>query len=508
VEINMSIQLRRKQSWRSRILGLAVMAVLGAAQARAMDDLPLAQAGEQIGGRLMEERAEKSKGGEARLSELAIGALHDDKTVAARAIAELRAAGPAGLAAMMSTHRAAIDRHVANPLGTEPMWERLSAALDTIAAQKDAWSAGLYWYTDLEAAKKAASAQNKPIISLRLLGTLDTDFSCANSRFFRTVLYPNAQVGKFLREGYVLHWQSHRPVPRLTIDYGDGRIVERTITGNSVHYVLTPEGRVVDVIPGLYGPAAFMRELQNSLGLASHYKSPRFESDLTRYHQVRAEETRRAWAADLKKLGVDLPVATTVTLSPGALDGKAMVERANRVVLNQNGEPQIPAPPAIAAARIAMSKGRVELAPILAMIPERAALAAKTNEDLWPKIAALHAADATLDAGSRRVMLSKMGPSAAEANSRTRSKAFVETPLMKMVRSFERSVAEDTVHNEYLLHSQIHDWFAKGALPTSLDDLNERVYAELFLMPKTDAWLGLMPEDAYTALPASATGRR
>jgi len=172
-----------------------------------------------------------------------------------------------------------------------------------------------------------------------------------------------------------------------------------------------------------------------------------------------------------------------------------------------NGGAQVPPPPAAAAARIATSKGRVELAPILAMIPERAALAAKTNEDLWPKIAARHAGDAALDAGSRRVMLAKVGPSAMAANALTRSKAEVETPLTKLVHSFERSVAEDTVHNEYLFHSQIHDWFVNGAIPASLDDLNERVYAELFLMPKTDTWLGLLPEDAYTALPASATVR-
>jgi hypothetical protein len=31
------------------------------------------------------------------------------------------------------------------------------------------------------------------------------------------------------------------------------------------------------------------------------------------------------------------------------------------------------------------------------------------------------------------------------------------------------------------------------------------VYAELFLMPRTDPWLGLVPADAYTALPKETT---
>jgi len=107
-----------------------------------------------------------------------------------------------------------------------------------VAQQKNSYIAGLYWHTDLEEAKKASTAANKPILSLRLLGKLTDEFSCANSRFFRTVLYSNADVSEYLKEHYVLHWKSVRPVPKVTIDYGDGRKLERTLTGNSIHYVL------------------------------------------------------------------------------------------------------------------------------------------------------------------------------------------------------------------------------------------------------------------------------
>jgi hypothetical protein len=56
------------------------------------------------------------------------------------------------------------------------------------------------------------------------------------------------------------------------------------------------------------------------------------------------------------------------------------------------------------------------------------------------------------------------------------------------------------VKNEYTLHRQIHDWFAKGQAPAEVDALNERVYAELFLTPSSDPWLGLAPGNVYTAL--------
>src|SRR6185436_7660677 len=90
---------------------------------------------------------------------------------------------------------------------------------------------------------------------------LTDEYSCANSRFFRTVLYANQGVADLLRERFVLVWVSERPVPVVTIDYGDGRVLKRTLTGNSAHYVLDPQGRVVDALHGLFDPATFVRIL-------------------------------------------------------------------------------------------------------------------------------------------------------------------------------------------------------------------------------------------------------
>src|SRR6266571_6534884 len=120
----------------------------------------------------------------------------------------------------------------------------------------------------IEQAKAAAQASGKPILSLRLLGQLDEEYSCANSRFFRTTLYANTEVSSYLRDHFILHWQSVRPIPRITVDFGDGRKIERTITGNSIHYVLDAKGRVVDGLPGLYGPKAFLAGLKKAEPLA------------------------------------------------------------------------------------------------------------------------------------------------------------------------------------------------------------------------------------------------
>ncbi len=72
-----------------------------------------------------------------------------------------------------------------------------------------------------------------------------------------------------------------------------------------------------------------------------------------------------------------------------------------------------------------------------------------------------------------------------------------------MIDNFEEAAALDSIRAEYLLHWQIHAWLAESKV-NSLDELNERVYAELFLTPSSDPWLGLVPADTYTGLGAGA----
>jgi hypothetical protein len=108
------------------------------------------------------------------------------------------------------------------------------------------------------------------------------------------------------------------------------------------------------------------------------------------------------------------------------------------------------------------------------------------------RIAALpaHAEDGRLGEGSRAMVRAKQAtaaPSARAAGLLTVGKALQEDPVLRVIRTFERSVAEDTVRNEYGFHRKIHEWFATRAPETlaqdagALDRLNERVYSELFL---------------------------
>ncbi|HTD53317.1 MAG TPA: hypothetical protein VK780_09850, partial [Thermoanaerobaculia bacterium] len=401
--------------------------------------------------------------GSSALSSLARTALSEDKTAAERAIAALRAAGYPGLSALLERGGPVSPRICWSGTieGSGDPWRRWCAAVDAVAAQRDASVSGLYWHTDLEKAKQEARATGKPILSLRLLGRLDEELSCANSRFFRVALYANREIAPILRERYVLHWKSERPVPRITVDFGDGRRLERTITGNSVHYVLDANGNPLDALPGLYGPAAFRRWLLESEALAATLaRSEAVPSPavLASFHSSKLAQLSARWEIDRVSAGLSKPRPTVSSRPAGG------------------------AVPAAAAMPVAMTKAAVEMPMLKAFSPLGSPLDASltmlAESAEWGKLAGLHAGEARLDATSRALFERETTSSPHSGQA---------------VASFEASMALDTVRNEYLLHSRIHQWFLGSSGRWDLERLNQEVYAKLFLTPRSDPWLGLAP---------------
>jgi hypothetical protein len=398
-------------------------------------------------------------------NELARNAVSEDSTLSAPAIEELRALGPTGLQALMSEYAREINHHMANPTAApDAQWQRISTALDTVAQQKNSYISGLYWYTDLDSAKKASAASGKPILSLRLLGKLTDEFSCANSRFFRTVLYPNADVNAALRDRFVLHWQSVRPVPTVTIDFGDGRKLERTLTGNSIHYILDSQARTIDALPGLYGPKAFLRGL-SSAETVFKLLAPKNDQErnfiLSLYYGQQHNKIAAAWTIDTQKIGGKVP------------EGFRLVE-------GNKGDALLISP-------LALTKAITETSILRAMTMANEALGKITDEAAWKKIAQLHSSDAVLD--DRSISLIKH-----------QNPTLSERELAQLVQKFQDLLALDTVRNEYLMHTKLYTWIMKDPVRDDVEKLNEQVYAKLFLTPNSDPWLGLFSADVYTAL--------
>jgi hypothetical protein len=407
---------------------------------------------------------------------LARQATSTDSSEAARAISELRQLGPAGLDTLRQVYLDEINRQVAHPLTTAtPEWRRISLALDTVSQQKDSYLSGLYWYTDLAEAKSAARAAGKPILSLRLLGKLNEEFSCANSRFFRTVLYSNSEVSKMLRENFILHWQSVRPAPRVTIDFGDGRKLERTLTGNSIHYVLDADGHPIDALPGLYGPTAFFRQLTAIAELTRRSAaSPdaNWAQTVSLYQRERLNKLTLAWLADIERTGGKIPEGFVVTK-------------------REDGTPE-----ALKIAKLAITKMVTEETILRSMMAGSEALEKVTDRATWEKIAVLHFSDALLDERSigliQRQTLKALKAEVPQNVS--------DESLTRLVEKLQSNIALDTVRNEYLMHPKLYGWLIADRNRSDIDAFNKRVYDELFLTPASDSWLGLLSPETYVAL--------
>jgi hypothetical protein len=290
------------------------------------------------------------------------------------------------------------------------------------------------------------------------------------------VLYPDAAVSSYLREHYILYWQTVRPVPRVTIDFGDGRRIETTITGNSIHYVLDSEGQPLEALPGMSAPQPFLRWLTASADLAKNYTACAAENRaqlLRDYHRAQLEEASRNWDNDMLK-------ASSQGERLIAGDGNALAV-ASPVVA-----------PASTYAQALKTNDPAGGKPLL----EEAAGAAID----WKRLALLHQPDTVLDSASLRVIETKE-PTAWDSSVRAVSKSIMEAPALSGLMRLRRSLAEDVVYNEYVFHSQIHRWFMAGEATANVDALNEKVYAELFLTPDSDPWLGLLPRGAFTGLP-------
>jgi hypothetical protein len=384
-------------------------------------------------------------------------------------VAALRAEGPAALQRLLKRWDAAGG----------PDREGLAALIDQVAAQRYATVSRMFWYTDLEAAEAAAKAEGKPILSLRLLGRLDEDLSCANSRFFRVALYGNAELSAWLREHFILHWSSERPVPKLTIDMGDGRRIETTVTGNSAHYVLDADGHVVDVIPGLMTPRAFRHELEGALELVG-------TDDLAEY-AAHHEAARVAIGEEWRRLAdMSIPertYASELAAAERATMSKAMVEIPTVKTAKLGGSPQY-----LSVESEAWEQIGVHLLDALGL--ERSAAPAGRVAPP-PEV---------LDAQSRG-LLADLAP----VDWIHPDRALDERGLAALTRRFEGSIVADTAINLLRLRDSIHSQLAYLASVGQRPDfatVNEWLYSSLFRTARADQWLGLATPGVFTGLPA------
>jgi hypothetical protein len=93
------------------------------------------------------------------------------------------------------------------------------------------------------------------------------------------VTLSNPEVIQFLTNEVIPYWESVGPVPKVTIELGDGRIIRRTLGGNIVTYLLSANGDVYDALPGVYTPEDYLAEIHKTMNAIKS------DSNILSWHQ-------------------------------------------------------------------------------------------------------------------------------------------------------------------------------------------------------------------------------
>jgi hypothetical protein len=144
---------------------------------------------------------------------------------------------------------------------------------------------------------------------------------------------------------------------------------------------------------------------------------------------------------------------------------------------------------AVLAAPMAVSKAIVvDEYSILRVYDDFAKYEPVLDLDDWTKLAGVFWPVKRLDTNSISLM-----------HRQTRNNGLTEDEFDRMLSRLDTFVSIDTTRNEFLFHGKLYEWLNQTP-KADLEQLNARVYDEMFKTPNSDKWLGLYSSDVYTAL--------
>ena len=149
------------------------------------------------------------------------------------------------------------------------------------------------------------------------------------------MLFSDAAIAKYIDENFEPVWESVRPVPMITIDFGNGHKVKRTLHGNIASYVCTADGQVVDVLPGLYKPDSYRDAISKLLTVARTAQSKSDRTDaktqyLSAYHRIALESIEKHRPSQIARR-----VSSTHSKPHTPLDVVAWPELTEETVINE-----------------------------------------------------------------------------------------------------------------------------------------------------------------------------
>jgi hypothetical protein len=136
-------------------------------------------------------------------------------------------------------------------------------------------------------------------------------------------LFSRPDVSTFVNKNFEPVWVSVRPVPLIHIDFGNGKVMTRTLHGNIATYVCTAEGDALDIVAGIYTPNVYIQRLDQARLLAGYVDQEGRDKRgqrLIAYHKGQAEAlAKNALPPQLFPVPADF--------------GKARIERTTKTIM-------------------------------------------------------------------------------------------------------------------------------------------------------------------------------
>jgi len=162
------------------------------------------------------------------------------------------------------------------------------------------------------------------------------------------VLFSQPELAAFLSDTFECAWESVRPVPRISIDFGNGHTLERTLRGNIATYLCTSEGRTFDLVAGLMDTDEYRTRLGQGLELFARLRAPgpSVVQRVVAWHgPLGAAERGREGMRNFSKAAVERPLERQLlpAFGPGSVPPAADEPGLSIVDLNGYGA-GLPAP--------------------------------------------------------------------------------------------------------------------------------------------------------------------
>lgn len=321
------------------------------------------------------------------------------------------------------------------------------------------------------------------------------------------MLLSDPETAKLLNTEFVPCWDTVRPVPQVTIDFGNGHTLKRTLAGNTVISICAADGRVLDAYPGVYTPAAFKGQISDTLGLfrkLTAAPAPAEQAaELAAWHReqfvkgVRAEGARLT----LSKAFVESPLLAALGVPPAKAFGYGQAAPA--------GDP----PPAIAvpatpsrvltttSKAIVQSTVMKALTPDQVVSPTAAPPGVPATGPTSPSIDPLADPQTAFAQFSERI--EDVSKRAATVRQLRRTTTGPDAPKKTPEQIGKEAVEADATINIRAIRPAVHLWFMANGAPRDARSVRDVMYRDLLHVPVDDPYLGL----ADALVPGTPPGR-